>query len=73
MSAAFVRPANLTLLLLSILAGCGGGTTSASPEPAQGPPPSPQVTHYEVIDLPPLPGGSASQAQGLNAAGDVVG
>ena len=45
----------------------------ASSPPVQGPPPSPHVTHYTIIDLPPLPGGTASQAQGLNTAGDVVG
>ena len=71
-SAAFLRPAYLVLLSLSILAGCGGGVSSAPPT-AQTPPPVPTVTHYIVVDLPPLPGGSASQAQGLNSAGDVAG
>jgi uncharacterized membrane protein len=31
------------------------------------------VTRYTVVDLPPLSGALASQAQGLNSAGDVAG
>jgi hypothetical protein len=73
MSAAFVLPANLVLLSLSILAGCGGGGTFPAPQIAQTPPPVPVLTHYTVTDLPPLPGGSASQAQGLKSAGDAAG
>ncbi len=73
MNAAAVRPATLAQLSLSILAGCGGGGISSTPPTAQTPPPAPTLTHYAVIDLPPLPGATASQAQGLNSAGDVVG
>jgi hypothetical protein len=73
MSAAFVRSAILALLSLSILAGCGGGGATSSPPPAQTPPPAPTLADYTVVDLPSLPGASASQAQGLNSAGDVVG
>src|SRR5882724_11477718 len=73
MRADFVRSAILALLSLSILTGCGGGGTTSSPPAAQTPPPAPILTHYTVADLPPLPGASASQAQGLNSAGDVVG
>jgi uncharacterized membrane protein len=73
MSAAFVSPANLVLLSLSILSGCGGGGVSSTPPPAQTPPPAPTLTHYTLVDLAALPGASASQAQGLNSAGDVVG
>lgn len=73
MRAAFLRPANLVLLSLSILSGCGGGGVSSGPPTPQTPPPTPTLTHYTVVDLPPLPGASASQTQGLNSAGDVVG
>jgi probable HAF family extracellular repeat protein len=73
MSADFVLSAILALLSLSILTGCGGGGANSSPPAAQTPPPAPTLTHYSAVDLPPLPNTSASQAQGLNAAGDVVG
>jgi probable HAF family extracellular repeat protein len=73
MTAAFVRSASLALLSLSILTGCGGSGISSTPPAAQTPPPAPTLTHYTVVDLPPLPGASASQAQGLNSVGDVVG
>jgi probable HAF family extracellular repeat protein len=73
MNAAFVCPANLVLLSLFILAGCGGGAISTTQPPVQGPPPTPSVRHYTVLDLPPLPGAGAAQAQGLNSVGDVVG
>ena len=73
MRADFARSAILALLSLSILTSCGGGDATSSPPAAQTPPPAPTLTHYTVVDLPALPGASASQAQGLNAAGDVVG
>jgi uncharacterized membrane protein len=73
MSAAFVRSASLALLSLSILTGCGGSGISSTPPVAQTPTPAPTLTYYLVVDLPPLPRASASQAQGLNSAGDVVG
>ena len=72
MNAAFALPANLVLLSLFILVGCGGGAISTTQPPVQGPPLT-SVRHYTVLDLPPLPGGGAAQAQGLNAVGDVVG
>jgi uncharacterized membrane protein len=73
MSSAFVRPANLVLLSLSILTGCGRSPIYSTPPTAQTPPPAPTVTRYTVVDLPPLSGALASQAQGLNSVGDVVG
>ena len=69
-------------LLLSVLwlAGCGGGqgaTTASNPVPA--PPPSvppPPVSlprSYRLTILPPMDGGTAAQAEAINASGTVAG
>lgn len=72
----------LGVWLLIIVSGCGGGSmarTASVPSPPPvvvTPPPPPQATlpaTYALAILLPLPGGSAAQAEAINAAGQVVG
>jgi probable HAF family extracellular repeat protein len=51
-----------------MLIGCGGGM----PSPAPPTPPSLPAS-WQVIDLPPIPGMTDSQANAINNLGDVVG
>ena len=67
------------LLSLLCLAGCGGQAATKVSNPVPAPPPSvppPPVSlprSYSLTILPPVDGGTAAQAEAINASGTVAG